>query len=188
VPAQAAPLSGQALVAALKQGGYVLLMRHAASPAAIPDKSVANADNTKPERQLDKNGETTAAAMAAAIKKLGLPVGDVFSSPTYRALQTVKFAGLGTAKTVEELGDGGTSMAPDLVTRWASWLKAKVAEPPRAGTNTFLITHSTNIAPAFPDDSKGIAEGEAMVFKPDGKGGAELVARVKIEEWPQLAG
>src|SRR3954454_1976999 len=83
VPAHAAPLSGDALASALRQGGYVVLMRHTSSPAAIPDKSVANPDNTTPERQLDKNGETTAAAMGAAIKKLGVPVGDVLSSPTY---------------------------------------------------------------------------------------------------------
>jgi phosphohistidine phosphatase SixA len=186
-PVQAAPLSGDALVSALKQGGYVLLMRHTSSPAAVPDKSVANADNTKLERQLDKNGETTAAAMGAAIKKLGLPVGNVLSSPTYRALQTVKFAGFGTAMTFTELGDGGTSMAPETVAAWASWLKTKVAEPPRAGTDTFILTHSPNITSAFADDAKGIADGEALVFHPDGKGGAELVAHIKIEEWPQLA-
>jgi hypothetical protein len=32
-----------------------------------------------------------------------------------------------------------------------------------------------------------VAAGEALVFHPDGKGSTELVARVKIEEWPQLA-
>ena len=118
---------------------------------------------------------------------LGVPVGDVLSSPTYRALQTVKFAGLGTAKTTQELGDGGTSMDPQTVSAWASWLKTKVAEPPRAGTDTFIVSHSPNITSAFADDAKGIADGEALVFHPDGKGGAELVAHIKIEEWPQLA-
>jgi hypothetical protein len=31
-----------------------------------------------------------------------------------------------------------------------------------------------------------VADGEALVYGPDGKGGATLVARVKIEEWPRL--
>jgi hypothetical protein len=26
-----------------------------------------------------------------------------------------------------------------------------------------------------------------MVFHPDGKGGADLVARVKVDDWPRLA-
>ena len=187
VPAQAATLSGDALVSALKQGGYVILMQHTSSPAAVPDKSVANPDNTTPERQLDKNGETTATAFGAAVKKLGLPVGNVLSSPTYRALETVKFAGLGTPQTHTELGDGGTSMSPDTVAAWASWLKMTVATPPAAGKDTFIITHQPNIAAAFPVDGMGLADGQALVYLPDGKGSAQLVATIKIEEWPQFA-
>src|SRR5262249_6230232 len=160
-PVQAAPLSGDALASALKQGGYVILMRHTSSPAAIPDKSVANADNTKLERQLDKNGETTATAMSAAGQKLRLQVRTLLSSPTYRALQAVKFAGLGTAKTAEELGDGGTSMSPAAVAAWATWLKMTVAAAPAAGTDTFIVTHMPNIAAAYPDDAKALADGEA---------------------------
>src|SRR5260370_42341297 len=33
------------LIAALKQGGYVLLMRHARSPEARPDKAAADPEN-----------------------------------------------------------------------------------------------------------------------------------------------
>jgi hypothetical protein len=44
------------LVKALQSGGYVLVMRHASSPREAPSKEVANADNTKLERQLDEAG------------------------------------------------------------------------------------------------------------------------------------
>ncbi|MCG6877572.1 MAG: hypothetical protein LJE96_00210 [Deltaproteobacteria bacterium] len=184
--AQAETLSGAALVQALRQGGYVLLMRHASSSHDVPDKATANADNIKPERQLDQTGRNTAMAMGVAMKKLGVPVGDVLSSPTYRALETIKLAGFGTAKTFEELGDGGTSMSSQAVAGWASWLKMRVSEKPRAGTNSILVTHLPNIAAAFPDEAKGLSDGEALVFLPAGTG-AGLVARVKIEEWPRLA-
>jgi hypothetical protein len=30
----------------------------------------------------------------------------------------------------------------------------------------------------------GVADSEALIFGPDGKGGATLVARVKIDAWP----
>jgi hypothetical protein len=33
----------------------------------------------------------------------------------------------------------------------------------------------------------GLADGEALVFRPDGHGKASFVARVKIEDWPQLS-
>ena len=101
-PAFAQPLSGPALVTALRGGGYVLLMRHAASPRTVPEP--ANPDNTKRERQLDETGRATAKAMGESLTRLRIPVGDVLSSPTYRALETVKLAGFAGARTFPELG------------------------------------------------------------------------------------
>src|SRR6516165_8345216 len=57
-------LQGDALVKALRQGGYVIVMRHARSPLEVPDKQTANPDNVKPERQLDAKGRATTAAGA----------------------------------------------------------------------------------------------------------------------------
>jgi phosphohistidine phosphatase SixA len=186
LPAQAEQLSGMALVTALRQGGYVILMRHASSPNIIPSKSAANPDNTKPERQLDENGRNSARLMGAAIKTLGIPVGDVLSSPTYRALETIRLAAFGASMTFEQLGDGGSSMSPQAVATWSSWLKMKTAEKPRAGTNTIIVTHMPNISSAFADDAKGLMDGEALIFLPDGKGDVKLIARIEIGEWPRL--
>jgi hypothetical protein len=89
---QPQPLHGEALVKALRQGGYVIVMRHTSSPREAPSKQVANADNVKLERQLDETGRTTAVAMGKAIRALKIPIGEVLTSPTYRALETVKYA------------------------------------------------------------------------------------------------
>src|SRR5688572_2428883 len=75
------------LIATLRQGGYVLVMRHASSPREVPTAQTANADNPKLERQLDQHGRAGAAAMGQALGDLKIPVGDVFTSPTYRALE-----------------------------------------------------------------------------------------------------
>jgi hypothetical protein len=48
------------------------------------------------------------------------------------------------------------------------------------------VTHLPNIAAAFPQFASGLADGEALIFGPDGKGNAILLARVKIDEWPTL--
>src|ERR1051325_9127965 len=81
-------LQGDTLVKALQQGGYVIVMRHASSPREVPDKQTANPDNVKPERQLDQEGRATATAMGKALRDLKIPIGTVFTSPTYRALET----------------------------------------------------------------------------------------------------
>ena len=85
--AKAETLTGAPLVQHLRQGGYVILMRHAHSPVETPDKRIADADNPNLERQLDETGRNTARSMGEAIKKLHIPVGAVFSS-TNNALLT----------------------------------------------------------------------------------------------------
>jgi hypothetical protein len=55
-----------------------------------------------------------------------------------------------------------------------------------AGTNTIIVTHFPNVNEAFAKDAAGLADGEALVFRPDGHGGAPIIARIKIEEWSQL--
>jgi len=180
--APAQTLSGEALVKALRRGGYVIVMRHTSSPREAPDKQAANADNVKVERQLDETGRTTATAMGKALRDLKIPIGDVLASPTYRALETVKYAQLGNARTYPELGDNGQSMQGGTEAQ-AAWLRKRVTQFP-SGSNTILVTHLPNIAGAFPQSAAGVDDGESLVFGPDGKGGATLVARIKVEQWP----
>src|SRR5579872_5288153 len=105
------PLSGAALVGALRHGGYVILMRHASSPRTPPDPAQAEPDNVQHERQLDDRGRASARALGDALRRLKLPLGEVLSSPTYRALETARLAQL-AAKAEPELGDAGHSMQP----------------------------------------------------------------------------
>jgi phosphohistidine phosphatase SixA len=182
--ARAQNLEGAALVRALERGGYVVVMRHASSPSEPPAKDSADAENTRDERQLDEKGRTTATAMGKALHDLKILLGEVLSSPTYRALETVRYAQLGTARTYSELGDNGKSMQGGTEAQ-AHWLQHKITRLP-SGTNTFIVTHNPNIMMAFPLLGSVLADGEALVFGPDGKGGAIVVARIKIEEWPSL--
>jgi phosphohistidine phosphatase SixA len=177
--APAQTLSGDALVKALRQGGYVIVMRHASSPREVPDKQTANPDNTKPERQLDAEGRTTATAFGRALRDLKIPIGEVLVSPTYRAMETVRLAKLNDPKPQPELGDNGQSMQGGTEAQ-AAWLQKAVTQFP-SGKNTILITHLPNIRGAFPQLTPAPADGEAIVFGPRG-----IVARIKIEDWPNL--
>jgi len=182
-PAQS--LSGEMLVKALRQGGYVIVMRHASSPRDAPDPKTANPDNVDRERQLDEEGRTTAVALGKALRELKIPLGDVFSSPTYRALETLRLAQVGNPRPIAELGDGGRGMQVSSEAQ-AAWLRNKVTQFP-ARTNALIVTHLPNMSRAFPQWTTGLADGEALIFGPDGKGGTTLVARVKIEDWPRMA-
>lgn len=177
-------LQGPALVDALRRGGYVLVMRHASSPAQPPDARHADPENTTRERQLDDTGRATATAMGRAIKRLEIPVAQVLSSPTYRARETARLAALPAPTTVPELGDRGKSMQA-ITPADARWLAERAQQAPPRGTNVLLITHAPNIAAAFPAVGP-TQDGEMLVFEPNGTSGASLIGRIRIGDWPNL--
>jgi len=95
----------------------------------------------------------------------------------------VKYAQLGNPQPHAELGDRGQSMQ-GVSDADGAWLRERTTQVPKMG-NIIIVTHMPNLARAFPQVS-GVADGEALIFHPDGKGMAPMVARVKIEEWSTL--
>jgi phosphohistidine phosphatase SixA len=180
---QTPPVFADALVASLTRGGYVLVMRHASSPGEAPDKQSANSDNVGLERQLDEAGRTGSSAMGNALRALKIPVGEVLSSPAYRALETARFARLANARPHPELGDRGQSMQ-GVTEADGAWLRGRARQLPK-GTNTIIVTHMPNIARAFPEWG-AVDEGEVVVVGSDGAGEARAVGRIGIDEWSRL--
>jgi hypothetical protein len=60
-------------------------------------------------------------------------------------------------------------------------LAGLLAETPAAGTNTVLVSHGANIL-ALTGFHPG-TQGEAVIFRPDGKGGFDRIASVLPDEW-----
>jgi len=181
-PAFGQALDAKQLVESLRKGGLVIVMRHASSPREVPTKETAAAGNTKLERQLDETGRDTATAMGNALRQLRIPISTVLSSGTFRALQTIKLAGLGEPTVAAELGDGGQSMQVTSDAQ-SAWLKARVTQAPASG-NVLLVTHMPNVSRAFPEWG-AVADGESVILRPDGKS-FTVLGRIKIEEWPTL--
>jgi phosphohistidine phosphatase SixA len=184
---QSEVLAGSELVSQLRLGGYVIVMRHASSPRTPPDITQVNADNIDHERQLDLSGRLSATAMGASLRQMRIPIGSVMASPTYRALETVRLAQFGAANTYPQLGDLGQDMQTDSTGARAEWLRVQTGVRPAAGTNTLIVTHLPNISEAFPQFADQLADGESLIFRPDGHGAAAMVARVRVEQWSQLA-
>jgi phosphohistidine phosphatase SixA len=181
-PALAQEIAHEDLADALREGGYVIVMRHASSPRAVPDATTANPDNVDRERQLDETGRAEAAAMGDAIRNHGISITEVLSSPTYRAVETAHRMGYSEIHTVDELSNEGMRASGE---EYAAWLRANVAVPPDAG-NRLLITHGPNVSAAFPEQAADMGEGEALVFRPGAHGDSALVARLAITDWADL--
>ena len=186
VPAGAQTPDGAALAAALRHGGYVIVLRHAHAPEAPPSAAEADRSNGGRERQLDAAGRASAKAMGEAMRTLHVPVGAVWSSPTYRARETARLAGLRAPRIAAELGDNGRSMQ-GTNSGQADWLLARANEKPRPGTDTVIVTQYPNISGAFGEAAAGMKDGEALVFRPAAGPAAQLLGRIAIEQWSVLA-
>lgn len=173
------PTLDAAAVDALRAGGLVIVMRHASSPRDLPDAATAQADNVNRERQLDAQGRREAEAMGTALRRLGIPIDTVESSPAYRAVETARLAGFADIATVAELSNEGMQAAG---ARRGEWLRERVLRGADSG-NALLITHGPNVNAAFPEYAQGMEEGEALILDPRGAEAPRLVARATIGAW-----
>ena len=159
------------LVQSLRAGGYNIVVRHGATFSNQADTDPFNFDDIAKQRNLNDKGKELAKAFGDAIRQVGLPVGEVYTSKINRAYETAIRAGFEHIEKTVDLTEAFRKM---------------LAQAPEKGKNNFLITHKPNIVDALGKDWFDVKEGEASIFKPEG-GKYRLVARVQMEDWPKLA-
>ena len=171
------------LVTAMKQGGYVIVLRHGATNPNQADTDPLHRDNIAAQRLLSAQGREIATRVGNSFRVLGIPLGKVYSSEFNRAEETAKLVSGKSVTTTPDLTEGGLVVSPAENARRAKALKAMASTTPNAGVNTLIVTHKPNILDAFGEDWFDSKEGEASVFKPDGSNDLVLVARVQAAEW-----
>lgn len=129
-PFSAPPVHAAQVARLLHQGGYVLVLRHAQSPDTPPSAQAAEPDNPHHERQLSDIGKANARALGDALHTLDIPIGPIYSSPTYRALETVRLAGLPPPQPIKQLTEGPRGMRGSAGGAQVRWLQLAVARAP----------------------------------------------------------
>ena len=187
LPAAAETPSDAAVIAALREGGNVIVLRHGATHADQVDAKPFDPKDVVHQRQLNDQGRATAKAMGEALNGLHVAVSEIRSSQYNRAVETATLLDVGEVSATEALNEGGTTtMAQGNADKGAA-LRQLAATPPTAGTNVILVTHKPNIVGAFGRDWSDVSEGEATIVRPDGKGGVIVIARVLVADWARLA-
>ena len=166
------------IVRTLQAGGLTLLMRHALTDAAISQRELLRSCDS--QRNLTIAGREQARAVGRAMRRLRIPIGQVRASPLCRTRDTARLA-FGRATIDRMLVSAGVIGTTADDERRGRALRARVRQPPPAGENTVLVTHSPNIRAASGYET--VAEGEILVL---GAGG-RTIGRVKAEQWPALA-
>ncbi|HKE40377.1 MAG TPA: histidine phosphatase family protein [Casimicrobiaceae bacterium] len=186
--AQAQMTDAKAVAAELKKGGYVIVMRHGATNRDQADTDPLNPDNIAKQRLLSEQGRQQARQVGESFKKLGIPLGTVYTSKFDRAVETGKLIGGGPVTATFDVTEGGLVVTPIENDRRAEALKKMIATAPPAGKNTLIVTHKPNILDALGKDWFEVKEGEASIFRVDASGKPQLIGRVQAVDWIKAAG
>jgi len=161
----------------------VIVFRHGATHQDQADTDPLNFDNVAKQRQLNDAGRAQARAVGEVFAAARVPLGKVYSSRFQRAAETARLIAGKDPQPTLDVTEGGLVVTPIENNRRAKALRDLAAATPDPGTNTLIVSHKPNVIDAFGKDWFEIKEGEASVFKPDGRGGFALVGRVQIGDW-----
>jgi len=138
----------------LRQGGQVVLIRHAVTDPGVGDPPGFKLDDCTTQRNLSAAGKAEAERLGAAIKARGVPVARVLTSPWCRCRETARIAFGGEAQVegaLSNLFEYGQNRDMQI-----AGFRRLVAAAPRNG-NLVLVTHGSTTL-AFTGISPGTAE------------------------------
>jgi phosphohistidine phosphatase SixA len=180
--AAAATSAEPTLASAMKRGGLVLVIRHAATDFSKPDQDPVVLSDCRTQRNLNAQGRADARTIGRGARRLELRIGTVLSSPFCRTKETARLA-FSRFRVSQALLN---TIATEHDARWRRQIRAArrlLGTKPAAGLLTVLVTHGSVVG-----DTTGLTleEGETLVFRPLGSSRFRLMGRVLPREWRTL--
>jgi hypothetical protein len=165
------------LLADLRQGGYVLFLRHTSTDFSQDDSRMKSFEDCAAQRNLTDKGRAEARALGEHVKRLEIPIGEVHASPFCRTMETARLA-FGKARATNDVRGG--PLSADDPSRYHP-LRILLGTKPAVGTNTVLSSHGNPFrAVAGPPY---LAEGELAVVRPEGGEKFSVIARIRLTDW-----
>lgn len=148
--------------ALLRNGGQVVLLRHAAAPG-VGDPANFDIEKCNTQRNLSDAGRQQARKIGALFAARAAPVERILASRWCRTLETARLAfGAGRVEAFEPLD----TFAPDSATKDAQTaaVMAEIRDWSGSG-NLVMVTHEANITALTGQSSR---DAEAIIVRPDG--------------------
>jgi hypothetical protein len=166
------------LMAALRTGGYTVLLRHARTDQSFTERpGYTTAKDRSTQRNLTDEGIRDAALMGVVFRKYGISFAEILASPIFRTVETAEMA---AGKPTAARALGAYPSTPEQA--------ALIAAAPRPGTNRLLVTQHFVIETHVPGIRPGdVRESEAVVVRPAADGKIVLVGRITLDDWRVLA-
>ena len=169
------------LVEALREGGYVVYLRHAATDRSKEDDPVLDLDDCSTQRNLSEEGRDQSRTIGEAFRALAIPIDAVYSSEYCRTRETAE---VGFGRYEDEPGLTGFPERSDPT--YESRVRRTeelLARPPEQGENTILVAHVKNLEEVA---GRSIEEGELAVFEPLGGRRYRYRGQLPASAWPEL--
>ncbi len=177
----ARPTGPLQVVDRLRDGGYVVFLRHAETDHSQKDRLGVPLTDCDGQRNLNDAGRAQARSIGVAWRALELPLGDVLSSGYCRTRETAQLA-FGRATIVPAL----TGIPAEMIGTYTGRVRALrrlLGTAPPDGENTVIVGHIANLQAAT---EVQIEEGDAAIFVPLGDSRYRLLAKLPASAWPQL--
>jgi virginiamycin B lyase len=167
------------LLERVREGGYVLVFRHAATDFSKPDADPVVLGDCATQRNLSGEGRADARSIGAGARRAGIRLGRVLASPFCRTLQTARLAFRRATAHPALLN----TITAEHDSDWRRQIRAArvlFGRAPAAGTTDVLVTHGSVVTDVTGDT---LAEGEALVLRPSAGGRFRVVGRLQPADW-----
>ncbi|MBZ2209514.1 histidine phosphatase family protein [Massilia soli] len=153
----------EAFWAQLKQGGNIVLMRHAQTVPGVGDPRGFRLGDCSTQRNLSAEGRADAMRIGAAFRARAIAVADVLSSRWCRCVDTatIAFGKVRPATMLDSVFNDSERSGEDKHTELYKFL----AQRPAAAGNLVLVTHALNISALT---GVSVASGEMPIVRLDG--------------------
>lgn len=160
----------------LQQGGYVLLIRHAATEPGLGDPPQFKLGDCSTQRNLSADGREQARAIGRELQRRKISVGEVLSSEWCRCIDTARLA-FGKAKPWQPLNS--TFSQPERAAEQTAKIKQHInAYQDKA--NQVLVTHHVIIGALT---NQWVGQGEIVIVAPDkSTAGFQYIGRLNVNE------
>jgi phosphohistidine phosphatase SixA len=172
------------LMKEIRQGGFVLYMRHGITDNSRPDRVPSvDLNDCNTQRLLSDAGRALMKQVGQSIRDAKIPLGRILVSPMCRTKESAQLAIGDKFELAEPLMYSANMTSEEKKPRIEA-LKKLLVEPIAKGTNTLMLAHAPNI-----DDLIGFfvkPEGTIIVFRQSGPAGYEYIASIHPDDWAKL--
>ena len=160
----------------LRDGNYVVLMRHGATVPGLGDPPGFRLDDCSTQRNLSEEGREHSRRIGDKFRAERVRVAQVYTSPWCRCRETAMLA-FGRAEDWTPLSSffDLPHQEAELTERVKKRIAGYARTPP--GGIVVMVTHNVNIAAL---SKHSVATGEMVLMRPDGCCDARPVERLKI--------